>query len=210
MGMYTEINCAFSLKKDTPEDVINILEYMMGGANIPPKTPDHYLFRDDNRWPIMLSCDSYYFDGDQSSSVRYDDIGEQHYVTIRSNLKNYDGEIRAFINWITPYMDMLDGDFIGYSRYEEDEWPELIHYPNTFTDTSKLNPEKEKEIKMTSNEDRNIRDLLKGFQIVGAFTDTTYIWKGENVQRLTKCLLELIDRVETTEEKLKKLEKTND
>lgn len=40
-------------------------------------------------------------------------------LAIASSLKNYSGETDSFIDWITPYLDMSDGDFLGYSLYED-------------------------------------------------------------------------------------------
>jgi hypothetical protein len=134
MGMYTEINCAFEMKKDTPVEVLNLLKYMVGDVlDEPVYLPDHPLFK-TSRWSYVLRCDSYYFDGDSHSTVRLDDISNSYYVTIRSNLKNYDDEIDKFIDWISPNLDKYPGDFIGYKRYEENEVPTLLFHPNQWRD----------------------------------------------------------------------------
>jgi transposase InsO family protein len=41
-------------------------------------------------------------------------------------LKNYDNEIKHFIDWLTPYIDQEDGECIGWSWYEEDDKPTLL------------------------------------------------------------------------------------
>jgi len=137
MGMYTEIHFNAELRKDTPADVLAVLHFMLGdeGAGEPEKMPEHPLFG-DTRWRFMLRCDSYYFDADTHSTLRFDDIAGAHYLCIRSNVKNYSGEIDLFVDWITPYLDKHEGDFLGFKRYEEDEWPTLIHHPKRFTPTS--------------------------------------------------------------------------
>lgn len=123
MGMYTELVCAFELKKDTPKEIVDILKYMVDEGEEPVENPNHPLFETD-RWHFMLTSNSYYFDGDTTSTVRKDHIAET-IVTIRCNLKNYDDEIEKFIDWIKPYSNTRG--FIGYKRYEQDEHPELIY-----------------------------------------------------------------------------------
>jgi len=76
----------------------------------------------------MLNCGSYYFDADTISTIRKDDITQQWTLCIRCNLKNYDDEIEKFLDWIHPYLDKQEGDFLGFYRYEETEQPTLIHY----------------------------------------------------------------------------------
>lgn len=127
MGMYTELHYNAELRKDVPEQVIKVLNYMLhfepGEAR--PELPDHPLFKTE-RWPVMLRMDSYYFAADTPSTMRKDDIGEQYLLCIRCNLKNYGSEIEHFINWIDPYVDAYEGDFLGFYRYEESEEPTLI------------------------------------------------------------------------------------
>jgi hypothetical protein len=130
--MYTELNCAFSLSKNTPQQIVDILLHMTGQSRTAPdELPPHPLFG-DTRWDYMLQSSSVYFDGDPHSAIRLDEIDGQHRVTIRCNFKNYDDEITKFIDWITPYIDALPGDFIGYSRYEDTEVPTLLYHPRLF------------------------------------------------------------------------------
>lgn len=83
----------------------------------------------ENDGDFMLCMDSYYFDADTISTLRFDDIGNSFYLCIRTNLKNYDSEIEHFIDWIMPYLDKYEtGQFLGFYRYEEDEQPTLIFY----------------------------------------------------------------------------------
>lgn len=128
MGMYTELVMAFELKEDVSEEIVNILKYMVGDLKERPPLPNDELFS-TARWETMLLSDSYYFDGDTRSTIRYDDISKTYYVTIRCNLKNYDNEIDKFINWIDSHVDKIDGDeeLKGYYRYEEDYDPTLIY-----------------------------------------------------------------------------------
>ena len=124
MGMYTELHFNAELKKDTPEEVIETLRKMVNGAAI-ENPPDHELFQ-TSRWSFMLCCDSYYFSSDTHSTLRFDEISKSWFLCIRSNLKNYGGEIEKFIDWIHPYLDELEGEHLGHMRYEEDMLPSLI------------------------------------------------------------------------------------
>jgi len=127
MGMYTEFHFNVELKQNAPRSVIEVLEYMLGTREKRPELPDHPLFA-TSRWRIMLQMDSYYFDADTYSTLRFDEISNAYYLCVRCNLKNYDNEIELFINWINPYIDAFEDDFLGFSRYEETESPKLIFY----------------------------------------------------------------------------------
>jgi len=127
MGMYTEFHFNVELKKNVPQEIINILNFMLNNEGKPPQftVPDHPLFLTD-RWHWMLTSDSYYFDADTHSTLRFDDIGKCYYLCIRCNLKNYNNEIEKFVSWITSYLRKYTGDFLGFSRYENTEQPTLI------------------------------------------------------------------------------------
>jgi len=66
-----------------------------------------------------MSC---YFDG-----PGYFNCTDTHCLQVRGNLKNYESEIDTFIDWITPYLNKLPGDFLGFERYEECTEPTLIY-----------------------------------------------------------------------------------
>lgn len=120
MGMYTELHLNARLLETTPPEVLDILRYMVGETSVIPKmTPEHPLFSTE-RWGFMLRCDSYYFAADTHSTLRYDDIAKTNFLCVRTNLKNYDQEIERFVDWITPYLDEFDGEFLGFMRYEID------------------------------------------------------------------------------------------
>lgn len=131
MGMYTEFHFNSRLKKDTPKEVIQVLRCMLDadkdGETELSKIPDHELFKTD-RWACMLRMASYYFDADTHSTLRFDTIADQYFLCVRCNLKNYDSEIEKFIDWIKPYLDKYEGNFLGFYRYEETETPTLIYY----------------------------------------------------------------------------------
>lgn len=127
MGMYTELVFATRLKRDIPNNVHDVLLYMVGDDDACGEPPNHPLF-DTTRWEFMLRCDSYYFDGDTHSEFNWDKIGEFYTLTVRCNLKNYSGEIGEFLDWLGPYVDSYPGEFHGTTRYEEDLHPTLIYW----------------------------------------------------------------------------------
>ena len=132
MGMYTEFHFNAELKQDVDNNIIATLKYMLIEAELAPKTlPKHELFKNPkNRWRFMLITDSYYFDADTHSTLRYDKIEKAYFLCIRSNFKNYNNEINLFISWITPYLEKFKGDFLGFYRYENTETPTLIYKSN--------------------------------------------------------------------------------
>ncbi len=126
MGMYTELNIAVELVNDS--EVLDILKYMLTtseDATKPNHIPYHPLFN-TARWRYMLQSDSFYFSG-QASSQLFKHL-DYYYLNVRCNLKNYEDEIEEFLNWLAPYIK--DYGFIGYMRYEEDEYPTLIFCDN--------------------------------------------------------------------------------
>jgi len=125
VGMYTEIVIAAPLRSDTPGDVIEIIRYMIGeGESAPEKTPNHDLFKCD-RWGSVLNCSSYYFIPFSTQEFRYDAIRKAYCLVVRADLKNYGDEIEKFFDWIDQYLEKWPGEFVGYSRYEEDIEPVL-------------------------------------------------------------------------------------
>ncbi len=129
MGMYTELCLNVALKGNTPIEVIGVLKHMLFKRvdNIEEYIPDHPFFKTD-RWDWMLQCSSHYFIPIATFELSdTNHISEQRYLTGRCDLKNYSGEIEQFIDFIMPYIDAYEGEFLGYSRYEEDTEPTLIY-----------------------------------------------------------------------------------
>ena len=125
MGMYTELHYNVELRRDVPQEVLDVLAYMTRGREDAPVLPDEQFFSLP-RWRSLFTMDSYYFAADTHSTLRFDDIAGRFFLNVRSNLKNYGGEIQSFLNWIDPYVEAAPGDFLGFFRYEESEEPTLI------------------------------------------------------------------------------------
>lgn len=130
MSMYTEIYVKAVLKEDVNINVIDVLKYMLGMDNIELEDlilPNHSLFTTNN-WHYMLRSGSYYHVPYVVSLFEYNNISENYYLVVRSDFKNYQGEVEKFFDWISPHVEK-DGDktFIGYSLYEEDDEPKLYY-----------------------------------------------------------------------------------
>lgn len=128
MGMYTQLHLGVTLKKETPDEVINILKFMVGdGAEEQIEVlPRHELFV-RTRWRFMLRCDSYYFNYKTHHLLKFDDIGQHWWFNVTTNLKNYENEIDLFLDWISQYIEDPMGDNMwGFTRYEEDSLPNII------------------------------------------------------------------------------------
>jgi hypothetical protein len=123
--MYTELVLKCRIKKNVPEDVMNILAYLFdrkSEVEKPRGLPKHALFETPRWWGIG-GCSSYYHHPEAMSSL-YRGLGT--YLFSRSDLKNYDNEIALFLGWLRPYLDHEKGECIGWEWYEEDEKPTLI------------------------------------------------------------------------------------
>ena len=125
MGMYTELVMSTRLKND-PE-MVAVLKWMLAEGDKPTKLPDHELFT-KGRADWMLTCASYYFVPRSTHIFVFDDISKDWTFIVRCDLKNYEGEIEAFIDRLTPYFDRED-EMVGYKRFEEDREPTIIYAP---------------------------------------------------------------------------------
>lgn len=47
MGNYTEINVCFDLFENAPEKIVNILQYLIEGTEMPTELPNHVFFKCD-------------------------------------------------------------------------------------------------------------------------------------------------------------------
>lgn len=122
MGMYTHLVLNATLRSDTPQEVINVINYMVGNTEVEPPKQNHELFETD-RWGICLRCDSAYFMGETNSTFSKDH--DDWELTVNSNCKNYCGEYEKFLDYIQPYIWL--NEFLGFIRYEEYDHPTLIY-----------------------------------------------------------------------------------
>lgn len=119
MGMYTELVLKTEIKKNAPDQVHDILNFLFNGKDEPAEKPDHAFFK-FSQWKQIGSGCSYFHVPFPLS--KYD----EGYIFSRSDLKNYDGEIQSFIEWLKPYIDGIEGVCIGWLWYEEEDAPTLL------------------------------------------------------------------------------------
>lgn len=132
MGMYTELIFGAELVKETPPKVIEVLKYLHEfelEKEEPKELPDHEFFKCE-RWRLLFKMGSFYFgihNGD--SKFWYEDICNSWHISTRSNIKNYDGEIEKFLDWIKPYISQGTGEreFYAIVTYEESSEPTIYY-----------------------------------------------------------------------------------
>jgi Uma2 family endonuclease len=135
MGMYTELVLAIELKKDTPENVLDIVQYLAAewDGEAPP-VPEHQFFRNDY-WEAMLTSDSNYLVGEPNIVfIRNKPTfsGKYSSLTVRSQVRSNE-PVDDFLDWIAPYCEegsySQDGfTFAGFLHYEASYIPQLIYF----------------------------------------------------------------------------------
>lgn len=122
MGMYTELIFGASLKKDTPDEVIETLQILCGIKDVPEN------FDYPKRNPFYAQ--SYYFGVSSSIPFMYfDDTCKTWIVSTRGNVKNYDNDIEYFLEWIKPHIESGSGirDMYAIVTYEEASEPTIYY-----------------------------------------------------------------------------------
>lgn len=104
------------------EIVLTLNQMTFGNPKIEP--PDHPLF-ETSRWKSVLSGKSAYF---KSYKQRLQIEDGQWVLETQSNITNYNNEIELFLDWIAPYVDAEEGEFVGHQHYEESEHPRPIFF----------------------------------------------------------------------------------
>lgn len=126
MGMYTELYLSVELSAETPSEVVDTLRFMCGEFDEQTcDSPSHRFFT-LVRWKHILRMSSHYFTPFSTFVTRYNDISKAWFLDGRSSLKNYEGEIEAFLDWIAPHVATVGHG--GHYRYEENLHPTLIYF----------------------------------------------------------------------------------
>lgn len=133
MGMYTECILGCSLKKETPQSVIDVIQLMLKSPER-DQLPKDWPFDPESRVHWMLtSGGSYYFGVHTCHPPLFikDEITNSWMLSARFNIKNYDNEIQTFLSWLEPWIEQGSGtrEFYAIVTYEEDEKP-TIYYLN--------------------------------------------------------------------------------
>jgi hypothetical protein len=126
MGMYTELIFGASFKKDTPDQVIQAIKYMLGERKEKPS--DFPLPEGRCEW--LFQSGSFYFAVDKPvNEFWYDNIKEAWTLSVRGNIKNYAQEIETFLEWVKPYIKKGAGAKNMYAivMYEESEEPQIYY-----------------------------------------------------------------------------------
>ena len=130
MGMYTELYVKAVFKENLPNDVVNIIEYMLGMGDIEVedlKLPNHELFK-TQRWEYMLRSASLYHIPFALNKFIYNEISENYFLVARADFKNYNGEVGKFFDWLKPYLQQeFYKTLIGYSLHEEATEPTIYY-----------------------------------------------------------------------------------
>lgn len=147
MGMYTKLELKVNLSPGMPSQVYRLLRYRLspgksmddikeieheeGKTSAHNILPVHDFFRTD-RWDNIISWygDKSYRNGSSYLTREYNNL----ILVIKSDVKNYDGLIDKFLDWLSPYLLDYHEQIVGFVRYEEWSWPALI----------KVNPESKK------------------------------------------------------------------
>lgn len=132
MGMYTGLILDCYLKEETWWAWWEIFLYLTDPKNNPrpPTLPKHPFFECE-RWHQIGGCGSAYLEDDFPPNSTFRDLGDdQYHLHISCSLKNYDGEIERFLEWIEKYIDKFR---YGWLRYEECKLRTIIDFtPNGF------------------------------------------------------------------------------
>lgn len=134
MGMYTELLVKGDLRQDTPSEVKDALRRLIEDDASPAEWPAHPFFSNVRRDQIAHGGSAYFVTG---SSEYIDTTYGYPKFFITSSLKDYTDTIGEFLDWLLPYVDAFPGDFLGYTRYEEDDRPTLIVMPDLRSGTAR-------------------------------------------------------------------------
>jgi hypothetical protein len=120
MGMYTEFYFRANINDgpvaDWLERQINGDEWFANGGY-----GDHEFFG-LSRWDSVFRGGGAVYQESRIPIFRRKDIPNcvfNNSLVLSSSLKDYGSEIESFVEWIGPHLEMHDGDFLGYSLYED-------------------------------------------------------------------------------------------
>lgn len=119
MGMYTEFYFRANIN-DGP--VADWLERQISGEEWFEHIYDSHPFFTLPRWTSVFMGGGAVYQESRTAIFRRKTGGGGPYhnqLVLSSSLKNYGDEVKQFIDWIGPHLDMGYGDFIGYSLYED-------------------------------------------------------------------------------------------
>jgi len=117
MGMFTEFYFRADIKNGP---VADWLERQVCGEEWFEAGFDDHEFFTLPRWSHVFIGDGAVYQESRRAIFRRVDYGRGYsQLVLASSLKDYDGEIEAFIAWIDPHLKMSAGALLGYSLYED-------------------------------------------------------------------------------------------
>lgn len=120
MGMYTEFYFRANIK-DGP--VADWLERQIDGEEWFEHGYDSHPLFTLPRWTSVFMGGGAVYQESRTAIWRRKKVGGggpyHNQLVLASSLKDYGDEGEQFIDWIGPHLDMGDGDFLGYSLYED-------------------------------------------------------------------------------------------
>lgn len=132
MGMYTEVFFRGEIRRDAPAELVDWLNSIVNDPTGEHLPYDGHEFFNRPRWELVFNCSSAYF------PTRGAKFGKSYFdadeLFVHASLKDYDGEIAAFFDWIAPFVEGAPGDFLGYSLYEDtkndydDQESPILHF----------------------------------------------------------------------------------
>lgn len=125
MADFTELHFRVKLKKNIPNDVLNIIRYMIDNLDKPISLPKHDFFA-TSRWFSMLSANS----DDGRIVKKYTSFEENNlawHLSVTSLFRDT-GEIKLFFEWLYEYIDEQWLSFLGYIYHDTRDHPVLIYY----------------------------------------------------------------------------------
>lgn len=149
MGDYTEAFVRAHLKRDTPAALLDWFDHLANGDDTirdgepDPWQPfdDHKFFDADRNWERMFCSGGAVYQISRRVQFRRSTASyEQHELICHASAKCV--PIHEFIDWISPWLNHLPGDFLGYYLFEysrpdgyhetgpDQERPQLIFMPD--------------------------------------------------------------------------------
>ena len=135
MGMYTEVIFRGTISKSkVGNDIFDIFDYMFNPNSRVDinslKLPDHEFFK-CQRWSSIGNMSSFYHHPNRVVDwyIPYYNLPIENntdvYIFSRNDLKNYNGEIDKFFDWVQTLGIFHDGEYMGQSMYEEYNTPKI-------------------------------------------------------------------------------------
>ena len=125
--MYTELILGVEFKQNTPEYIINALNYVINNkTGLPELEKEVNDFIEEYDLFTLFYCTSAYFPSDPYSLFNLDKFDNTWHLTSRANLKN-GGRIEKFLEFIKDYVEGGSGpsNLFAIVQYEEAEFPDL-------------------------------------------------------------------------------------